>query len=308
MRYSLVSRVRGTFLGAFLGENLAGQNYSDLGKISILGSQSLIALGRLDVDDWLKRQQQASVELQVNNTSWAKIIFATLPVAIFFHEDTIKLKQNLLQLLQIWDTDPVVTDAALAIGYAIAQSLTEKLDPLTLIPQTIAFLGETPTPITFNLLKVNTLLAQGAGLEQARTEFSKQEKPSNNIALAFYCFLSTLEDFRLTVLRATDHAGEQDPWCLGAQVRSAITGALSGAYNSTAGIPVNWQVLATNSPTWGVSSFSPILELADALVTVWSGAYNITPSINEFTQAGYSMNWELVPLSIFAAPRVIRPR
>ncbi|MEA5552626.1 ADP-ribosylglycohydrolase family protein [Anabaena cylindrica UHCC 0172] len=308
MRYSLISRVRGIFIGAFLGENLAVGNAGDLGKMAVLGSQSLIALGRLDLDDWLKHQQQASLVWEKTDHTWVKIILATLPVAIFFHEDTIKLKQNLLQILQIWDTESIVKDAALVIGYAIAQSLTEKLDPLTLIPQTISFLGETTTPLTQKLLKINTLLAQGAGLEQARTELSKQEQLSSNIALAFYCFLSTLEDWQLTVLRTTVNSGKEDPWCMDSHPRSAITGALSGAYNSTTGIPVNWQLLAINSPGWGLSSFSQMLELADALVAVWSGVYNITLDTNKPTKEGCGINRELTPLSIFAAPRVIRPR
>jgi len=66
MRYSLVNRVRGTFLGAFLGEGLSSQNSFRLGKIAVLGTESLISLGRLDVDDWLKRQEQAGIELETN--------------------------------------------------------------------------------------------------------------------------------------------------------------------------------------------------------------------------------------------------
>ncbi|WP_413174526.1 ADP-ribosylglycohydrolase family protein [Anabaena azotica] len=308
MRYSLVSRVRGIFLGAFLGESLATHNRCDLGAMAILGSQSLIEYGRLDVDDWLKRYQQTTVDLNITDIAWGKIILATLPVVIFFHEDTIKLKKNLLQVLQIWDTNPVMTDAALVIGYAIAQSLTEKLDPITLIPQTISFLGKTTTSIPQNLLKVNNLLAQNAGLEQVRGELTKQEELSSNIALAVYCFLSTLEDFRLTVLRINNHTKKQEYWCLGSQSRSAITGALSGAYNTTVGIPINWQALfpATNSPAWGLKNFSQMLELADTLVEVWSGVYTVTPNTQELTTAGSGMNRN--PLSIYAAPSVIRPR
>jgi ADP-ribosylglycohydrolase len=303
MRYSLINRVRGAFLGAFIGENLARQNPGNLGKMAILGSESLIALGSLDVDDWLKRYQQASVELETSNIAWGEIILATLPVAIFYHEDSIKLKHNLQQVLQIWKTEPILQDAALVIGYAIAQSLTEKLHPLTLIPQTISFLEETTTSIPQNLLKVNSLLQQGARLEQVRAELSKQEELSNNIALAFYYFLSTLEDFRLTVLRAThqENDRQREHFSLKSQSLSAITGVLSGAYNSTAGIPVNWQVLFSGTKqAWGNSNFTQILELADALVAVWAGVYNFDPEKSVLS--------DLALLPIFAAPRVIRPR
>ncbi len=308
MRYSLISRVRGIFLGAFLGESLATHNRCDLGAMTILGVQSLIEYGRLDVDDWSKRYQQAAVDLNITDIAWGEIILATLPVVIFFHEDTVKLKKNLLQVLKIWDTNPVMTDAVLVIGYLISQSLTEKLDPITLIPQTISFLGETKTSIPQNLLKVNSLLAQDTGLEQVRAELTKQEEISSNIALAIYCFLSTLEDFQLTVLRVNNHTRKQEYWCLGSQSRSTITGALSGAYNTAVGIPVNWQVLfpPTNSPAWGLKNFSQMLELADTLVEVWSGVYTVTPNTQELTKSGCGMNEN--SLSIYAAPSVIRPR
>ncbi|MFN6484718.1 MULTISPECIES: ADP-ribosylglycohydrolase family protein [unclassified Nostoc] len=314
MRYSPISRFKGTLLGAFLGGSLGSggeiqfQSCLDLGTMAILGIQSLIALGRLDLDDWIERQQQESPHLVATDDISIKIIIATLPVALFFHENPIKLRHNLLRVLKIWQDDPVVRDGTLAIGYAIALALTEKLHPLTLIPQTISFIGETPTSIPKKLLRVQNLLEQGAGLSTAQAEFAREEKLSNIIAMAFYCFLSTLEDFRLTVLRAThkENLKVQDATPLSSQATGAIAGALSGAYNGTGGIPINWQVLLLqkNSPVWGLASFSQMLELGDAFVAVWSGVYNLTLNPRELSEEGC----EVALLSIYAAPRVIRSR
>jgi ADP-ribosylglycohydrolase len=309
MRYSPISRFKGTFLGAFLGGSLApggkmqSHSYLDLGRMAILGTESLIALGRLDLDDWIARQQQESLHLAATDDISIKIIIATLPVALFFHENPIKLRQNLLRVLKIWEDDSVVRDGTLAVGYAIALALTEKLNPLTLIPQTIAFLGETPTSIPKKLLKVQNLLEQGAGLSKAQAEFAREEKLSNTIAMAFYCFLSTLEDFRLAVLRATYNLNSTS---VSSQATGAIAGALSGAYNGIGSIPVNWQVLLlqSNSPAWGLTSFSQMLELTDAFVAVWSGVYNISLNPKELTDEGCDM----ALLSVYAAPRVIRSR
>ncbi|BBD67918.1 hypothetical protein NIES4072_47800 [Nostoc commune NIES-4072] len=310
MRYSPISRFRGTLLGAFLGEslstgNIQSQSYLDLGRMAVLGTESLIALGRLDLDDWIARQQQESLNLAVTDDISIKIILATLPVALFFHENPIKLRQNLLHVLKIWEDDPIVRDGTLAVGYAIALALTEKLNPRTLIPQTISFLGQTPTSIPKKLLTVQNLLEQGAGLSRAQAEFAKEEL-SNTISMAFYCFLSTLEDFRLAVLRAT-HNGNfmQHATPLTSQTTGAITGALSGAYNGIGGIPVNWQLLLQrNSPVWGLASFSQMLKLADAFVAVWSGVYDLTLNPTELTEEGY----EVALLCVYAAPRVIRSR
>jgi ADP-ribosylglycohydrolase len=309
MRYSPISRFKGTFLGAFLGGSLApggkmqSHSYLDLGRMAILGTESLIAFGRLDLDDWIARQQQESLHLAATDDISIKIIIATLPVALFFHENPIKLRQNLLRVLKIWEDDSVVRDGTLAVGYAIALALTEKLNPLTLIPQTIAFLGETPTSIPKKLLKVQNLLEQGAGLSKAQAELAREEKLSNTIAMAFYCFLSTLEDFRLAVLRATYDLNSTS---VSSQATGAIAGALSGAYNGIGSIPVNWQVLLlqSNSPAWGLTSFSQMLELTDAFVAVWSGVYNISLNPKELTDEGCDM----ALLSVYAAPRVIRSR
>ncbi|MBE8969472.1 ADP-ribosylglycohydrolase family protein [Nostocales cyanobacterium LEGE 12452] len=314
MRYSPISRFKGTLLGALLGGSLASggkvqfESYLDLGRMAVLGIQSLIVLGRLDLDDWIERQQEESLHLVATDDISIKRIIATLPVALFFHENPIKLRQNLLRVLKIWEDDPVVRDGTLAVGYAIALALNEKLDPLTLIPQTISFIGETPTLIPKKLLRVQSLLEQGAGLSTTQAEFAKEEKVSNSIAMAFYCFLSTLEDFRLTLLQATHNHNSQlqGATLLNSQATGAIAGALSGAYNGTGGIPVNWQVLLLqrNSPVWGLTSFSQVLELTDAFVGVWSGVYNLTLNPKELTEEGC----EVALLSVYAAPRVIRSR
>jgi len=312
MRYSLISRFRGTLFGAFLGGSLTSgggiepQNYPNFGRMAILGTQSLINLGRLDLDDWIARQQEASLDLTPT-----EIIIATLPVALFYHENPIKLRKNLLSLLKIWGEDPVVRDGTLAVGYTIALALTEKLDPLTVIPQTIAFLQETPTSIPKKLLRIQNLLAQGAGLERVQAEFTGKETLSNTIAIAFYCFLSTLEDFRLAVLRAT-HKGDskQQATHPTAYSTGVITAALSGAYNTTAGMPLNWRVLflENNSPTSELTSFEEMLGLADALVAVWSGLYNsIRLDPKELTEEEYAIS-KAALLSVYAAPRVIRLR
>jgi hypothetical protein len=313
MRYSPISRFRGTFLGAFLGGSLTSdgkiqsQSYLDLGRMAILGTESLINLGKLDLDDWIARQQQESLHVAAADDISIKIIIATLPIALFFHENPTKLRQNLLRVLKIWEDDPVVRDGTLAVAYAISLALTEKLDPLTLIPQTISFLGETPTSIPNKLLKIQNLLEQGAGLSRAQAEFAREEKLSNTIAMAFYCFLSTLEDFRLAVLQATHNGNSkvQNATSLSSQATGAITGALSGAYNGIGGIPVNWQVLLLqrNSPAWGLTSFSQMLKLTDAFVAVWSGVYDIDLNPRELTQG-----CEEALLSVYAAPRVIRSR
>ncbi len=314
MRYSLVSRFRGTLLGVSLGQTLA-QRYeqqpqvcNDVGKIAVLGAESLIALGKLNLDDWLERQLKKSPHLDTTDSVSSQVILAAIPVALFFHENKIKLRQNLLHLSKIWQDDPIVRDVTLALGYAIAQSLVEQLEPRTLIPQTIAFIGETETSVPQQLLKVNDLLKQGAGLDKVQSELSKEAEWSHAIGMVFYCFLSTSEDFRIAVLRAIGNGDiqKQDSWSLRSQTIAAMTGSLSGAYNSIVGIPVKWQVRLSSGGE--MTSFSQMLELADALVAVWSGVYALDLNVNKTQEDESVMSNAQATLCVYAAPRVIQSR
>ncbi len=310
MRYSLVSRTRGTILGALIGETLALEGGEQMQKFAssywqkmmLLGAESLIELGRFDLDDWRKRQQQSGIIIENNTHASLQVILSTLPVTLFFHEYNVKMRENLLNVVKIWHCNRVIEDWTLAVGYAIAQSFTEKFTSATLIPQIIAFLGETPTSVPQILLKLHNLLEKQSGLEIIQAEFCTEEKLSYNLAIAFYCFLSSLEDFRLSVLRSTQVN-------LRSVYLSTITAALSGAYNATTGIPVSWRfLLAKNSPAqWQTADLPQMLKLADILVATWSGMYHSTLRQGE-ARAECPITLTHVSLEAIAAPRVIRPR
>ncbi|BCL36895.1 hypothetical protein NSMS1_33420 [Nostoc sp. MS1] len=296
-------------LGGVLGESLVindGNKYSEscsqFIKSIIPGAESLIKLGKLDLDEWLGLYQKEFNPSPENSGNQINIIFATIPVALFFHENPVKLRQNLLRVLKIGNDDPVIRDSTLTIGYAIAQSLTEKLRSQTLIPQIISFIGETETLLPQKLLIVDQLLEERAGIERLKAQLSKEEKLSYAVAVAFYCFLSTLEDFRLSVWRSLKLESADS------STITAITGALSGSYNSTVGIPANWQMslLSTDSALDEERNLQQMLELADALGAVWSGVYNLDSHPHEFSKSGSLMSNKSVPISVYAAPRVIR--
>jgi len=281
MRYSLRDRVRGIFLGMLIGETLTTQESVGLGEIGILSSQSLINRGRLDMEEWWNNYQNK------RSTSTAgMIVIAALPLAIFYHEDLDRFKENLQQFLKFSHADPEERDNALAWGYVLIKCLTETLNTVTLIPETIDFLGKTTSPLPESLLKLNNLLRRQAGMVRIGAEFNLQENISHNMALSLYCFLSSVEDFKLSLLRSNKQAQISNCYC------SVLTGVMSGAYNSVQGIPLNWKVLLSLKPE--TSNLSQIEELTDNLVKLWSGAYNL--------------NIQLAPYSIFAAPHLIRPR
>ena len=275
MRHSITSRFRGTLLGATLGETINNPSQIILtpsAKIIISGAQSLIKLGRFEPESWLE------TFLQLELTPLQAVV-ATLPLALFCHDNKIKLRQNLLLAAKIWSNEPVMQESILAVGYAIAQALTEKLSFKDLIPQIVDFINAPSTELTDKLQQVQALLEQKAGLELAVAQITKNKSSiASSVALAFYYFLSTVEDLPLSVKRS-----KKSP------TSSAIVGALSGAYNSASSIPSSWQRLT------GVKTNTDLemLKLSDSLVAVWSGVYD--------SEA------KLITMAV-AAPRVIRSR
>ncbi|GAC1495774.1 MAG: hypothetical protein NVS2B14_09630 [Chamaesiphon sp.] len=276
MRYSLLNRFQGTLLAAALGE-IYGSQYKEgrLGAklridsliypwsyIALTCTQSFVHCGRLDLEDWV---HHPSLLPKIGTASCSEAAIATVPVMLFFHENETILAEQLKLAAATWQGDDLSGMGVLAVGYAIAQALTEKLNPDLLITKTLTYLQNSQTPLVQQLEQVQTLLKQRACLDTAFTYLCRDSHPTSTtpIALAFYCFLSTPEDFRLSLMRAAQTAYQP-------QTTVALTSILSGVYNSLAGIPLSWRLLLNRTYT------CEILHLADRLLGVWSGVYNAT--------------------------------
>lgn len=315
MHYSLRSRFRGAIIGLAIGarqqkfgsykpqlsypdanleRSLAKQSFSpesseELVTLVEAGMKSLIQRRKFDVENWHHAVGKNS------SLSALEAIVATIPLALFYHENEIKLRQNLqLAVAAMGQNNPEIRDIALAVGYAIALSLQPKLHSAELISHTIDFVGNSEGILTQNLFKVKDFLEQNAGLETVVINLERSGRPSSCFALAFYCYLSTLEDFRLSLQRVVEKSPQPQLTC-------AITAALSGAYNGLAGIPATLrQQLRCPSLGSGCANMTTeeeMLRLCDALVAVWSGVYS---QVNQPTN--------LSQVAAIAAPRAIRRR
>ncbi|XHX81032.1 MAG: ADP-ribosylglycohydrolase family protein [Stenomitos frigidus ULC029] len=223
-----------------------------------------------------------------------ELTIAALPVALFFHDDPNRQQQQLLQMVKLWHGSPASEAGLLAVGYAIAQALQDRLEPQTLLPQTIAYLKQRTVNPTTPFLELigtlelaQTLVEQCSGLYTAIEQLPMRQHQTSNeaIALAFYCFLSTPLDLRLTLLRAA-RCGKAAP------VVAALAGALGGAYQGTSGLPLVWQLTTDMPLSWGIAA-STLHELAAHLFAAWSGVYlPAQPTVN----------------AAIAAPGIIRSR
>ena len=129
---------------------------------------------------------------------------------------------------------------------------------------------------------------EGTSLHQLVEKLSKSGNSwQMAIAISFYCFATTPDDFRLSVKRAANLDLPMASWI------ATLTGTLSGAYNGIRGVPYQWRTIAEENLTYYEES-----QLASKLFKTWLGTY----SVNNHQQ---SYNRELCAV---ATPRIIQPR
>lgn len=328
MQYSLLSRFHGALLGAAIAEALGtnlgrsktglrplqdtklsnspldaqGQNQPfQLNQAAWLCAEALIQIGELDVEYLKHLQVCRQAQTQWVPLSSSETLMGIIPISLFFHEDEVRLRQRVSQAVEVGPASLELRSGALVVAYAIAQCLREQFDSSTFIPQAIAYLNQPSSSfLVMQLEQVQRLLEQRASLETAQSQLLKLQLPDSlpintSITLAFYCFLSTLEDYRLTTARAA-RIDCQSP------LTATLAGALSGAYNSTVGIPPGPRLtlLQTDSSQSQKRKIVETMSLiADQLLATWSGVYEPTHAF---------MGADLLAKPAVAAPGVIRPR
>ena len=281
MQSSLLHRFQAALLGAVIGEQIgterSGRSRTQevpLDHLMFFYAESLIDPERIEPPDHKLLQQSLTTP---------EAAIALLPVFLFFHEDFLKLRQNVQEVTQFWQNAAISDMDLYAVGFTLSQALLEKLEPRHLISQWLSAMRELTEGMSSlqRLQKIEALIQQKIGLEEAVQvilTLSDATTGDAAIALAIYCFLSTPGDFRLSVLRASQ-TGYQVP------IVAAITGMLSGAHNSTTGLPIEWRLSVTQEPK--------ILHTATQLLAQWSGIYSVSDRSEDL----------LLPV---AAPEVIR--
>lgn len=255
-----------------------GLNLSDYWTIAAPGE------GKPQPEPWPPQSTRPQPQ-QFNSGSEAAV--GAFPLALFFHDNF-----NALQQLGANQPEQVapVWDGVLVMAMAIAQILTQNSELDQLIPNLLQQLP-TASALTAKLEQVQTLLRQKASLETAVRQLTQTPRPQQRaladfdpqnwtaLALGFYGFLSTPEDYSVTVLRSLQTRYQPE-------ITAAISGALSGAYQGLIAIPVKWRlelqdhsILPSNHPEIenNPAKLHPtqgeLLQLAQNLFALWSGVY-----------------------------------
>lgn len=339
MRDTLLSQFRGAFLGALIGESIGTSQlnqrpsgawhkaeHSRLQPVPaasqshchsrLMFAQTEVLLQAvLGASTPVRQRVEASVqsEVQPSNamsspTQMAALAIATIPIALFYHDQPATLHQALQAALQPVAVSSESLFGVTVVGQTLSLLLREQQVPQQLIPQLIADLDLPDSPLVHQLRQVQTWIEQPVELTaisrwvKVLTATSPETLDSLPIALGLYSFLSTPEDFRLSLSRLAQLFVDQlTPGAEQAVLACTLAGTVSGLYNGWIGIPLTWRQLLWRSPVskftqrWGSVSESDLLQYADQLLAAWSGVAHPT-------------DWEQQPqfTSITAAPRVIR--
>ncbi len=278
-QFSLLSHFQGCLLGLVVGSQwshppAATPPLAD-GEVCP-GDWSEIAIDLLQT--LTRSHQWQSPAVTVNRLSPVPVphrqvsglAIATLPLALYFHDDLPRQQHLLQEVSTDLGLDAVSQTWLLGFAYVIAQAVKGQREPDRLIPQTLAYLRlHTPDPaslaaVNTTLTAISTAQAEAYSLTQLLTTGLE---PTPAIAIALTCFLQTPTDLRLALSRATRWSLAQ-PQQQDAATIPALTGALIGAYATVAGLPPS-TLLAT--PV--VPRVPTLIALADELLASWSGLY-----------------------------------
>lgn len=243
-----------------------------------------VAEALIQENDWpLQATPLDTTRLLASGANNGMLAIATLPIAFFFHDDILLQQQHLRQTVQSWGGTISTQDWVAMFGYAIAQAIKERLAPCQFIAQLLSYwrgtelgLGQRSPQVLAGLELLSNLIEQGVAYRTTilRLEQSLLQEESA-IALALYCFLYTPDNWHLSVLHAARLLPAHPVLC-------ALTGCLSGAYNSYSSLPLTWQAASLKPCSAHSPSSSPRVsctDLATRLVASWAGVFDASPRL-----------------------------
>lgn len=296
MQDLLLNRFRGGLRGAAIGEAVAAANRFTWPQVKsgewLFDSPACEQSHRLiaAVDRTIGQAFNPLIDPLIDRHLTPNLLLDWLPIALFFHENPVLLRQQIQRLAG--RTDAIEQACLLALSEAIALALREEL----LIDQLLPRLSESVAPVSSavsnQLLQVQAWLEGEASLSKVGRSLNLPA-PLARLSLGFYGWLSPPQDFNLALLRM--QRSDAAVWL----------GALAGAHQGANGIAIDWwQPLAASAAhqSWRTEILEPIDQLADRLLAAWAGAASEQQAAGEQAATPFGDRFAI------AAAGLIRPR
>ena len=233
MRYSLLNRFQGTFMGSLIGANISYTSllYPWWFFISQAIIKRLTQKGRLSSEDWSAITGEHTFFGDNSKLpSTGELVLGTLPLMVFFYDVPSLLWEQLHSLVVKWQLSLETLQEMMVWGELLALILRENLEIKEIVSQQLTYCqNQYNSCLRDSLKQVESFLQLRTPLRQVINYFHQQILLERSaLPLAIYCFTVTLEDFSVAVLRAAQTKS---------QVITTLVGALARAYNSCLGIP-----------------------------------------------------------------------
>ena len=273
MRYLLQERFVGAYLGGVMAERLSPQTKTSLNKLDhnqifwLEIHQEIMTQIPLDLSQSLSWE-----DLHINARSKitiSELALILVPLILYYHDNLPQLEFFLAQNAQYWQIP--TSDLAGIIWWSTAVSLTlrDKLNPEDLLSQLTFAAQRLDYSFGQDLVRLQSLFTKLLSVTEVAEELLLLANPQDlPFLLSLYCFYQTPENFALTLQQARR---VQDLTCN----LLALTGFLSGAYNSRIGLPVDWEKFWQNE-----DSYQKIWQLGRKNFALWSGVCDRGNDVN----------------------------
>ncbi len=242
---------------------LLPEQWSDDTHMLLIHAQSIVAQGRLDMDDvarrylaWRRSGDLRGMNMDLDNAieglkagyDWRVVgrtgdragsnnaAVRVAPIGLLHYRDYLTnpdaLRQDAHDSAIISHNHPDAIAGAQAVAYAVARLAAGHRDLDTLLADTAAFIGL--GKVADALQRAADLLVADTDTADALAELGTGGYAVESVPSAFYCFLRTPSDFEATVISAVMGGDDAD-------VTACLAGGLSGAYNGLAAIPTRWR-------------------------------------------------------------------
>ena len=266
MRYLLRDRFLGACFGVAIAEDLIAQK-KELGEG--IKPQPI---------SWLEINQEIATKIPLHceqSLSWdnsnlnlvkkitvSELALAVLPIILYYHDNLHQLESLLYQNAEYWRIPLSNLDGILWWSTAISLILREKLVLESLWQQLTMTCKIFSTSFREDITSLQILFNRGLSIIEITEELSWAVNPSNlPFLLSLYCFFQTPENFSLALKQAMKVENRTAGLL-------ALTGFLSGAYNSRTGLPVKWDKFCQNG-----NDYQKICQLGRNIFDLWSGVY-----------------------------------
>lgn len=255
MRYSLQERFIGAYFASVISEEFLADQIDPFPWLSI--NQEVVTQIPLFADQSLSWD---NLRLKSAELTISEMALAILPIILYYHDNLSKLELLIYQAAQSWQISLSKIDGILWWSTAIALILREKLAPENLWQQ-ISITSEIfKNSFQHNLDSLQNLCDRGLSITEVTEELSLITAPEClPFLLSLYCFYQTPENFVLTIKQANT-LKNRVPRIL------ALTGFLSGAYNTKIGLPIDWRKFSQNGDNYQKAD-----QLGSKVFALWSG-------------------------------------